>query len=174
MVEVPGNKEARAHFRRIKMMEFEQLAANYSKMIYSMIHSLGIYKNQDEFYQIGLISLWEASQHYDEQKGAFPAYLRKSIRGKLLNTLRDDEVWNQQNVCSETCDHRGYSDRTFEKEMLLDHFYHLTEKQTKWVVMRYYYGLSKRDIAEMENIPVRKVRSWGDLAMKKCLLKQEV
>ena len=89
MVEVPGNKEARAHFRRIEMMEFEQLATNYSKMIYSMIHSLGIYKNQDEFYQIGLISLWEASQHYDEQKGAFPAYLRKSIRGKLLNTLRD-------------------------------------------------------------------------------------
>ena len=65
-------------------------------------------------------------------------------------------------------------DRTFEKEMLLNHFYCLTEKQTKWVVMHYYYGLSKKDIAEMENITLRKVRSWGELAMKKCLLKQEI
>lgn len=174
MVEVPGNKEARAHFRRIKIMEFEQLAANYSKMIYSIIHSLRIYKNQDEFYQIGLISLWEASQQYDEQKGALPAYLRKCIRGKLLNALRDDEIWNQRNSCSEICEHRGYIDRTLEKEILLSHFYRLTEKQTKWVMLRYYYGLSKRDIAEIEKVPLRKVRSWGELAMKKCLMKKEI
>ena len=60
-------------------MEFEQLAANYSKMIYSIIHSLGIYKNQDEFYQIGLISLWEASQQFDEQKGLFPLTYGKKL-----------------------------------------------------------------------------------------------
>jgi DNA-directed RNA polymerase specialized sigma24 family protein len=33
--------------------------------------------------------------------------------------------------------------------------------------LRFYYGLSNRDIAEMENIALRKVRAWGDLAMKK-------
>ena len=92
----------------------------------------------------------------------------------MLNTLRDDEVWNQQNVCTEINDYRGYSDLPFEKEILLNHFYRLTEKQTKWVLMRYYYGLTKKDIAEIENIPLRKVRSWGELVMKKCLLMKEM
>ena len=34
-------------------MEFEQLAAEYSNMIHSIIHSLRIYKNHDEFYHAG-------------------------------------------------------------------------------------------------------------------------
>ena len=54
-----------------------------------------------------------------------------------------------------------------EMEDLLSHFHHLTDLQKKWVVLRFYYGLSNRDIAKMENIALRKVRAWGDLAMKK-------
>lgn len=40
-------------------------------MIYQIIRSLHIYKNEEEFYQIGLIGLWEAQQRFDEQKGRF-------------------------------------------------------------------------------------------------------
>ena len=54
-------------------------------------------------------------------------------------------------------------------EDLLSHFYHLTDLQKKWVVLRFYYGFSNRDIAEMENIALRKVRAWGDRAMEKLI-----
>ena len=74
-------------------MEFEQLAANYSNMIHSIIHSLHIYQNQDEFYQIGLIALWKASQKYDEQKGKFSTYAYLSIRGEMLMHLKKEKKW---------------------------------------------------------------------------------
>ncbi|MCQ6276015.1 hypothetical protein JMM81_13825 [Bacillus sp. V3B] len=42
-----------------------------------------------------------------------------------------------------------YEDHVLEMEDLLSHFYHLTDLQKKWVVLRFYDGLSNRDIAEM-------------------------
>ena len=64
-----------------------------------------------------------------------------------------------------------HEDTVLEMEDLLSYFQYLTNLQKKWVVLRFYYGLSNRDIAEMENIAVRKVRAWGDLAMKKFINK---
>ena len=150
-------------------MEFEQLAAEYSNMIYSIIHSLRIYKNHDEFYQVGLIALWEGSQHYDEQKGVFAPYIYKFIKGKLLTALKKEIKLDDRYDCPENEDGFNliYEDTVLEMEDLLSHFHHLTDLQKKWVVSRFYYGLSNRDIAEMENIALRKVRAWGDLAMKK-------
>lgn len=171
MVRVPGNTKNGAQFRRILTMDFEQLAADYSNMIHSIIHSLRIYKNHDEFYQIGLIALWEGSQHYDEQKGVFAPYIYKFIKGKLLTALKKEKKRDDRHVYPENEDefHLGHEDRVLELEDLLSHFHHLTDLQKKWVVLRFYHGFSNRDIAEMENISLRKVRAWGDLAMKKFL-----
>ena len=150
-------------------MDFEQLAAEYSNMIHSIIGSLHIYKNQDEFYQTGLIALWEVTQKYEEQKGEFSHYAYMFIIGRMLQLLKkekkyedgcyspDDQYWN--NLECET--------RLLEEEDLLSYFHHLTDLQKKWVMLRFYYGLTNRDIAEIENVRLRKVRAWGDLAMKK-------
>ncbi len=37
-------------------------------MIHSIIHSLNIYKNHEEYFQTGLIALWDASKNFDENK----------------------------------------------------------------------------------------------------------
>ncbi len=150
-------------------MDFEQLAAEYSNMIHSLIHSLRIYKNHDEFYQVGLIALWEGSQHYDEQKGLFSTYIYKFIKGKLLTALKKEKKWDDRSIYpeNEVGFHLTHEDTVLEMEDLLSHFHHLTDRQKKWVILRFYYGLSNRDIADKENIALRKVRAWGDLAMKK-------
>ena len=152
-------------------MEFEQLAAEYSNMIHHIIYSLHIYKNQDDFYQMGLIALWKGSQSFDEQKGTFKTYIYKFIKGSMLNELKKEHQWEER--CFHPEDEDGfkqeYEDKTLELEYLLSHFHHLTELQKNWVVLRFYYGLSNRDIAAMKNISLRTVRSWGDTAMKKCI-----
>ena len=150
-------------------MDFEQLVAQYSNMIHSLIHSLRIYKNQDEFYQVGLIALWEGSQHYNEQKGVFAPYIYKFVKGKLLTHLKKEKKLENKFIYSENEDgfHLTHKDTLLEMEDLLSHFYHLTDLQKKWVVLHFYYGFSNRDIAEMENIALRKVRAWGDRAMEK-------
>ncbi len=150
-------------------MDFEQLAAEYSNMIHSIVYSLRIYKNHDEFYQVGLIALWEGSRRYDEKKGLFSTYIFKFIKGKLLTALKKEKKWADRSIHSENEDgfHLTHEDTVLEMEVLLSHLQHLTDRQKKWVILRFYYGLSNRDIAEMENIALRKVRAWGDLAMKK-------
>src|SRR5689334_10504055 len=125
MVIAPGNTKNGARFRRILRMEFEQLATEYSNMIHSIIHSLRIYKNHDEFYQVGLIALWEGSQHYDEQKGIFAPYIYKFIRGKLLTTLKKEKNLDDRYVYPENEDgfNLTHEDTVLEMEDLLSNFH---------------------------------------------------
>ena len=54
-----------------------------------------------------------------------------------------------------------------EQETLLSHFSHLTKRQQRWVLQHFIYGLSNQEIAEINQVSVEKVRSYGRLAMKK-------
>jgi RNA polymerase sigma factor (sigma-70 family) len=152
-------------------MEFEQLAAQYSNMIHSIIHSLHIYKNHDEFYQIGLIALWNASEQFDETKGQLSTYAYSFIKGRMLNHLKKENRQEDRNtaMCEEDWVKIGYEDRYLEKETLLSHFYHLTEKEKQWVCLRFYEGLSNREIADRLQLKVTTVRSCERRAMKKVI-----
>jgi len=169
---VPGNTRNGARSERCPSMDFEQLAAEYSNMIHSIIHSLYIYKNQDDFYQIGLIALWDASKNFDEQKGKFSTYAYSFIKGRILTALKsekrhddhsfypDEEYWNLLN-----CD-----TMLLEKETLLSYFHHLTEREEKWVLQHFYHGLSNREIAEIEKMNLTTVRSCERRAMQKIVI----
>ncbi|WP_414051175.1 sigma-70 family RNA polymerase sigma factor [Macrococcus animalis] len=47
---------------------FEQIKANYDKMIYHFIHKYKLNFDFDEYYQLALIKLWELEQSYDATK----------------------------------------------------------------------------------------------------------
>lgn len=150
-------------------MDFEQLAAQYSNMIHSIIHSLNIYKDHDEFYQIGLIALWNASERFDETKGQFSTYAYSFIKGRMLNHLKKEKKQeeNYTTVAEEDWVRFGYEDRFLEKETLLSHFYHLTDKEKQWVLLRFYEGLSNKNIADHLQMKYTTVRSCERRAMKK-------
>jgi DNA-directed RNA polymerase len=150
-------------------MDFEQLAQQYSNMIHSIIHKMHIYKNQDEFYQIGLIALWEASEKFDEEKGEFSHYAYMMIRGRLLQHLQKENKWEDACIHPDELywDTIECETRLLEMEDLLSHFHHLSDLQKKWAVLHFFHGLSNRDIAEMEKVSIRKVQAWKELAMKK-------
>src|SRR3954451_12768037 len=93
MVRAPGNTKNVHGSEGSRKIEFEQLAAEYSNMIHSIIHSLHVYKNHDEFYQIGLLGLWDASKNFDEQKAQFTTYAYSFIRGRMLTFLRKEKKW---------------------------------------------------------------------------------
>ncbi|WP_071392954.1 sigma-70 family RNA polymerase sigma factor [Bacillus tuaregi] len=150
-------------------LEFEQLASKYSNMIYSIIHTLHIYKNQDDFYQIGLIALWDASKNFKPEKGKFSTYAYSFIKGRILCALKkekqyddqcfypSEEYWNLLTVETEL----------LEKETLLSHFRHLTDREQKWVLQHFYVGLSNREIARIENRKLATVRSCERRALQK-------
>ena len=125
-------------------MEFQQLTTQYSKIIHSIIHSLHIYKDHDEFYQIGLIALWNASENFDETKGQFSTYAYSFIKGRMLNHLKKEKKQEDSDstMSEEDWMQICYEDRLLEKETLLSYFYHLTDKEKQWVLLRFYVGLS--------------------------------
>ena len=88
---------------------------------------------------------------------------------EIINIFKEKKTSDNKYVYPENEDgfNLTHEDTVLEMEDLLSHFHHLTDLQKKWVVLRFYYGLSNRDIAEIENIALRKVKSLGDLAMKK-------
>ncbi|WP_338470779.1 sigma-70 family RNA polymerase sigma factor [Niallia sp. XMNu-256] len=153
-------------------MNFEQLAAQYSNMIHSIIHSLHIYKDHDEFYQIGLIALWNAYENFDEAKGRFSTYGYRFIKGRMLNHLKKEK--KQEDYCSAISEEVwlgfGYEACFLERETLLGYFYRLTDKEQQWVLLRFYEGLSNSEIADRLDLKVTSVRSCERRAMRKLVI----
>jgi len=154
-------------------MDFEQLAAEHSNMIHSIIHSLHIYKNQEDFYQIGLIALWDAGKNFDAKKGKFSTYAYSFIKGRILCALKKEKQHDDLCYCpsEEYWNLLQCETDLLEKETLLSYFRHLTDREQKWVIQRFYEGLSNREIADMEHMKLATVRSCERRALKKLLLK---
>ncbi|MBU8915104.1 sigma-70 family RNA polymerase sigma factor [Bacillus sp. FJAT-29953] len=146
------------------MESFEQLAEQYNPMIHKIIHSLHLYTNKEEFYQHGLIALWEASQRFNPEKGKFINYAYTFIRGRLLEELgkmaRANEryVYKEEEFWGTVPDWQP--DRTLEKEILLSYCQMLTPNQRKWIMYTIHDGLSVKEIAEKELVSVSAVKQW--------------
>ncbi len=74
------------------------LATQYTSMIHRFINKLHIYKNKEDYQQIGLIALWEAHTKFDNAKGAFPPYAYSYIQGRILNALTKDAAFSDETV----------------------------------------------------------------------------
>ena len=150
-------------------MDFEQLSAQYSNMIHSITHSLHIYKDHDEFYQIGLIALWNASENFNEEKGKFSTYAYSFIKGRMLTHLKKEKLQEERYLSLQEEDWQQLGDRVpfLEKENLVSYFYHLSDKEKQWVIFRFYDRLSNKQIAEKWKVKLSTVRSCERRAMSK-------
>lgn len=152
------------------MENFQETVEKYEPMIYQIMHSLHIYKNHDEFYQIGLIALWEASERFVEGKGAFSSFAYATIKGRLLTELSRAKKQEERNT---------YPDEQFweyridpakepmELATLLSYCDRLTVKQKKWVIMTFYFGMGTSEIAAIEKVSPSAVKKWRKNAMER-------
>ncbi|WP_066067124.1 sigma factor [Neobacillus soli] len=153
------------------MDSFDQLVMQYTPMIHKIIQSLNIYKDQEEFFQTGLIGLWEANNRFDAKKGNFTNYAYTYIKGKLLSELVNSCKYGEHNACPE----EDYWDTVedgapclpLEYELLLSYCQGLTLKETKWVLGTFLHDLSVREIAKEEKVSPSAVKQWKLGALKK-------
>nr|WP_310795881.1 sigma-70 family RNA polymerase sigma factor [Heyndrickxia oleronia] len=143
----------------------------YSPMIYQIIHSLHIYKNHDEFYQIGQIALWEASKQFDETKGAFLSYAYATIKGRILTEITKQKRQEERNIYPKEefweIQASPLSRKPLELADLLFYCKGLSPKQQKWVIGTFYYGKSLSEIAKEEKVSESAVKKWKKGAMDK-------
>ncbi|WP_157950908.1 sigma-70 family RNA polymerase sigma factor [Peribacillus acanthi] len=152
------------------MDSFEILVENCSPIINSIIQSLGIYKNKDEYFQIGLIALWEATEKYDSSKGGFTTFAYSIIRGRILNHLRKEHRYE---TCNPTYDPQveeyysqlSYLPEYLQEEIVWQYCYHLTENQKKWIKGGILERKGIKEIAVEHHVSVETVKSWRKLAL---------
>lgn len=153
--------------------EFIELEEQYASMIWKIIHTLNIYKHLEEFYQTGLIALWEAKCGFDEEKGSFTSYAYVFIRGKLLTELSkrrkdedfctypEEEYWALiEDLSLQT---------PLEEDNILFYCKNLSEHQKKWVLYTALADLSIKEIAKIENVSVSAVKGWRKGAREKII-----
>lgn len=140
-------------------------------MIHKIINSLHIFRNQDEFYQNGLIALWEASNRFDPSKGSFTNYAYTYIKGSLLKQLNKEVKDQQRSIfpSEEFWENTGeyHLDNLLEAEILQSYCETMTPNQRKWVVYAFVQDLSVKEIAERENVSVSAVKLWRKGAREK-------
>ncbi|MFD1707005.1 sigma-70 family RNA polymerase sigma factor [Siminovitchia sediminis] len=152
------------------MEDFTELAKQYKPMIYHIIRSLHIYKNEEEFEQTALIALWEARERFHPDKGRFSAYAYSYMKGRMMTELTkhskeenlaypDEDFWEVQED-----QHR---EQPLELETLLSYCEGLTEKQKHWVIFTFYYGQTVKEIAEEKKVSESAVKKWRSGAIKK-------
>ncbi|MCM2535923.1 sigma-70 family RNA polymerase sigma factor [Neobacillus pocheonensis] len=153
------------------MESFEQLAQQYKPMIHKIINSLHIYKNIEEFYQHGLIALWESSRGFDPAKGNFTNYAYTYIKGFLQQELskanKDEErsIYPQEEFWETVED--LFSEIPLEEEILLSYCPTLTENQRKWVMYTALRDFSIKEIAGIEKVSLSAVKNWRAGAREK-------
>ncbi len=133
-------------------------------MIYHLIHSLNIYKNEDEFYQTALIALWEAKQRFDPEKGAFRSYAYAYMKGRMMTTLTKANKEEERNVYpnEEFWEMRvdEYRKQPLEQSILMAYCSHLTKRQKQWVLYTFYEGMTIKEIAKREQVSLSAVKKW--------------
>ncbi len=153
------------------MGSFDELVVQYQPMIHKIIHSLHIYKNHDEFYQTGLIGLWEASQSFDVRKGSFSNYAYTYMKGKMLRQMNQNNLYRETHIHAQEKFLETIEDLEappfLVKETLRAYCEDLTEKEAIWVIAACIEQLSNREIAERERVSLSAVKQWKSGAKRK-------
>lgn len=150
---------------------FEFIFYKYEPMIKKMIRTLSIYKDADEFYQIGSIALWEAWTKFDEKKGKFATFAFFTVRGRMLEQLKKSKRYEERNVVNfdtmNDLNHIIYYDTTLENESIKPYLASLSEKQKIWMIEAIVYQNTLAEIARQHNTSIEAVKSWRKEALKK-------
>lgn len=167
-----------AHFQKDNVLIYqnksiEEILLQFEPMVKKQILSLQVFKGQEEFYQIGLIGLWEAYQRFDPEKGPFPAFAQKTVRGRMLQHMKELARFEQRyTVVSdevlEFIEDTG-SGVLLEREIILSYCDGLSERQLAWVNHAIIENKKLREISKIEGVPANHIKSWRREALRKML-----
>jgi RNA polymerase sigma factor (sigma-70 family) len=154
------------------MDDFSKLAAQYTPMIYRIIRSLSIYKNKEEFFQIGLIALWEAQAKFDPSRGIFLNYAYTVVKGRILNELKKEHRLDERTMPLEMESYEvSKSMLSIEEPLALENLKSycesLTNNQKNWLLLTFQEDRSLSEISEQFGVSVAAVKSWRQSALKR-------
>ena len=153
------------------METFEEVVQQYKPYIYHFIRRYGIRDWEGDFFQVGMIGLWQAWKNWDEDRASFSSYAYLCVRREILRLLDyNSKKIAQQQAFLENVKHEDFvrkDDYALENEWLYVVRDILTEKQWIWVNEFLLNGYSVREIATKYEVSENAVKGWGREARKK-------
>lgn len=155
----------------IRNLSFEEVLQKYEPIIKKQMMDLGIYKNFDEFYQLGKIALWNAYENFDPEKGNFATYAISMIRGNLQTQLSKETKYTNihSNATEELFHYIGYEPtyEALEIENLKSYLHGLSNREMIWVYEHVIMQKKLTEIAKEYKVSVNTVKTWRKNAIKK-------
>lgn len=137
------------------MPHIEQLFVENEELIKKVIAKLKIYRDYDDYMQIGRIALWQATENFDESKGEFAMFAYMNIKFAIVRELTKSNDVAQYEMNDE--DEKILS--TIEQPQSVPHciawpewFYTLTSEEQRLLILLFQEGLSGKDIAKKYNL----------------------
>lgn len=149
---------------------YDQLVEEFTPMINHMMKKLTIYKDKQEFFQIGLISIWETTKTFDQEKGKYSNYLYRHMQGRFLDELKRKTREAERNAYpSEEFWEVMESPSLYREEAdyIKGLCYELNEGETKWVIGTFVEQLTVQEIAKKEQVSPSAVKWWRKGAKEK-------
>ncbi|WP_371069522.1 sigma-70 family RNA polymerase sigma factor [Sediminibacillus sp. JSM 1682029] len=156
-----------------KVSSFEEVLADYEKMIFYLLNKWNIRDPEKEFYQEATIALWKACESYDPARGKFSTYAYFCMEKALLSVIRK-QTRQQEKQEKFIKMEKANPDRvvTFLQEGIDPYLLArlesvLTEKQMIWFQLYVLEDLSVKAIAQKEQVTTAAVKNWARAAKPK-------
>jgi RNA polymerase sigma factor (sigma-70 family) len=146
--------------------DFEKHVTDMKPIIYSIIRKLNIYKNFEEYYQAGLIGLWDAYRAYDPEKGNFGTFAYHYIRGAILKELNKNRIKEEGEQLVDDYQWQVIANSVVENKdnikmvELLELLKSLPKKQQQIIDLYYFKGIKLIEIAEFFGVSYQTVKLW--------------
>ncbi|SFO90091.1 DNA-directed RNA polymerase [Salibacterium halotolerans] len=154
-------------------ISFEEVAEDFTPLVTGMIKRLRIYKNQEEFMQVGFIALWKAYERFDETKNVpFSSYAYITVKGEMQEQLRKDSVHEERYTPSDF-EHTpeppapDTASLFLELDSLRPYLDRLTLREQDWVLEYSIHGRGIKEIAARFCVSPHTVKDWRRSALKK-------
>ncbi|TFJ91220.1 sigma-70 family RNA polymerase sigma factor [Lentibacillus salicampi] len=70
------------------MITFEEIFKQNERRIHYHIHRLNIHDPHQEFFQEGLVAMWNAYENYQPDQGPMATYFNYTIRNRMIDLIR--------------------------------------------------------------------------------------
>lgn len=152
------------------MIDFQEVSVQFEPLIRGQIKKLHLYRSYDEYYQLGLIALWEACQRFNPEKGAFEAFALHTVRGHMLMQLKKEKRFSDRHFLGEDAMETVERIVAVEPEdvhLFDDYLNQLSERERTWFIEAIIQDKKPALIANEYGVSVNTVSTWRKNALKK-------
>ena len=155
--------------KEFTMQEFEHVLAQYEPMISHIIRKLNIYRDHEQYRQVGRIALWQAWERFDTEKGDFTPFAYRSIQGAMLDELKRETRFEERfmPVIDDVIIDRLGAEEKREHDGLLEVIGQLEPREKAFIQWSFVEQCSLAECAERAGISVAGVKKRRERMMKR-------